>query len=112
MTTFYPSKNQITAITQAETAVLSLSDTNDLTLGQVVRVLVPSEYGMHQINKQEGSIVAVSSSSITLNINSSQYDPFSAPVSPLTPALIIPIGMQATLSYANSLDDATKNTTT
>jgi len=107
--TFYPANNSITAISQESNAVISLSETNDLTAGQVVRINVPKTYGMIQINEKLGNILSVTSSSITVDIDSTHFDAFSVPGSPVQSALIIPVGETANENYANNLDDATRN---
>jgi hypothetical protein len=109
MTIFYPAYNLITAITNAENAVISLQNTNDLTVGQVIRILVPNSYGMKQINKQTASILIADPAFIVVNINTTAYDVFAVPSMPLNQSFIIPIGETANEEFANNLDDATVN---
>lgn len=106
---FYPSINSITGINNSVNAVITVLNTNDLTVGQVIRINVPRTYGMLQIDDQIANIVSVGSNSYTVDIDSTNFDTFSVPISPEQEALLVPIGMQANETHANSLDDATRN---
>lgn len=115
---FYPRHRFISKITQASQAVVTLTVTHGYTVGQEVRVIVPSDYGMVEINELSATIVAIDTTpttgnTITLNIDSSSFTAFAFPVNadvPFSPAMIVPIGEAAIGSVANSLDDATRNT--
>lgn len=118
---YYPRSRYITAITQATSAVITMSVSHGFTVGQEVRIVVPSAFGMTQINGQLGVITAVSTGStntITVNIDSSGYTAFAFPTSAVaaagvTFAQVVPVGEAAINSssqaYGNLLDDATKN---
>ena len=114
---FYPQWRYITAISQASSAVVQLSVTHGYTVGQLVRVICPSSFGMTQINNLLGTVTAVdnSTNTITLNINSSGFTAFSFPTTATAGAgtsfaLIVPVGEAATAPYANNLQDSTVNT--
>lgn len=107
--TFYPGYNSVSDISRADNAVITVENTNDLTEGQVIRVLVPTSYGMFQINEQTASILSIDGNDLTIDINTTNYDTFAIPVDPIQESLIIPIGMTANKTYANNLDDATRN---
>lgn len=111
---FYPRHRYISAITQASSAVITLTVTHGYTAGQAVRIKVPSAYGMTEMNELVGNITAVSTANntITVDIDSSAFTAFAFPATgavPFTPALVVPIGETADGTYANSLDDATDN---
>jgi len=111
---FYPRRRFITAISQASSAVITLSVTHGYTAGQAVRINVPSEFGMTEIDGLVGNITAVNATNntITVDIDSSAFTAFSFPLTaavPFTQATIVPIGQTATGAFANSLDDATDN---
>jgi hypothetical protein len=112
---FYPRHRYITKLTQATSAVVTLSVTHGFTAGQAVRFIVPSAYGMTEINSLVGNITAISTTNntITVDIDSSAFTAFAFPATadvPFTPALVVPIGETADGTYANNLDDATYNT--
>lgn len=111
---FYPRRRFISAITQASSAVITMTVTHGLTAGQAVRLVVPAAYGMVEMDSLIGNITAVSTANntITVDIDSSAFTAFSFPLSaavPFTPALVVPIGATANGTFANNLDDATDN---
>lgn len=118
---FYPKSRYITAITQASSAVITLSVAHGYTVGQEVRINVPSAFGMTEINGLLGVITAVttgSTNTITVNIDSTGFTAFAFPTSAVaaagvTFAQVVPVGEAAINSvsqpYGNLLDDATRN---
>jgi hypothetical protein len=113
---YYPRNRFITAITAASSAVVTLSVTHGFTAGQTVRFVVPSAFGMTQMDGLLGTITAVSTANntITVNIDSSAFTAFAFPTSAtaatgVTFAQVVPVGEAASSTYANLLDDATDN---
>lgn len=113
---YYPAHRYITAITAASSAVITLSVTHGFTAGQAVRIKVPSDWGMTEIDGLIGNITAVNTTTntITVDIDSSAFSAFAYPSSATAAAgvdfpLVVPVGMTANSTYANSLDDATDN---
>lgn len=111
---FYPRHRSITGITQASQAVITLSVTHGYTAGQAVRLIVPSAFGMVEMDGLKGNITAVSTANntITVDIDSSAFTAFSFPLTaavPFSQALVVPIGETANGTYANNLDDRTQN---
>lgn len=120
---YYPRRLFITAITQASQAVVTLSVTHNLTVGQRVTFgQIPSMYGMTQISGLQGLITAVNTSTntITVNIDSSAFTAFAFPLTataatPHTLPTIVPFGDGPTSltnpqSNQSTLDGATRNT--
>jgi len=111
---FYPRRRTISAITQATSAVITLTVTHGFTAGQAVRINVPSAYGMVEMDGLLGNITAVSTANntITVDIDSSAFTAFAFPATagvPFTLAEVVPVGETANSTYANTLDDATDN---
>lgn len=111
---FYPRHRSITSITQASSAVVTMSVTHGFTVGQAIRLRVPSAYGMIEIDGLIGNITAVNTANntITVDIDSSAFTAFAFPVTadvPFTTALVVPVGQTADGTFANALDDATDN---
>lgn len=117
---YYPVRRYITAITQASSAVITLSVTHGYTVGQSVRIIVPAAFGMTQINGLLGAITAINTTTntITVNINSTNFTAFAFPTSAIaatgvTFAQVVPVGETATNSasqpWGNLLDDRTYN---
>jgi len=112
---FYPRSRYITAITQAAQAVVTLSVTHGYLVGQKVRMKVPTEFGMLEMNDLLGTIVAINTTTntITLDINSTAMTVFAFPTSAIaatgvSPAQVFPVGEDAT--YQSSFGDAVYNT--
>lgn len=114
---FYPRVRTITNITRAANAVVTLSVTHGFTVGQLIRVVVPANFGMTEINGLQATVIAVDlvNNTITLNIDSRSFTAFAFPTSAVASLgtsfpQIVPIGEAATAPYQNLLDDATRNT--
>jgi hypothetical protein len=119
---FYPKSRFITAITQAASAVITMSVSHGYVVGQSVRIAVPAAFGMTEINGLLGTITAVttgSTNTITVDINSTGFTAFAFPTSAVAAAgvsfaQVVPVGEAAINSvsqpYGNLLDDATNNT--
>lgn len=111
---FYPRKRTISAITQATSAVITMTVTHGFTAGQAIRLKVPSGYGMTEMDNLIGNITAISTANntITVDINSSSFTAFSFPLTAAVPfvfAEVNPIGETASGAFANSLGGATDN---
>ena len=80
---FYPRKRYITAITQAASAVVTLSVTHGYEVGEYVYFTIPSSFGMVEMNGLTGQITAIdtTANTVTLNINSSAFTAFAFPTS-------------------------------
>lgn len=119
---YYPRRRFITGITQATSAVITLSVVHEYTVGQLVRINVPAAFGMSEINGLTGTITAITTgatNTITVDIDSSSFTAFAFPTSAtaaggVTFPQVVPVGEAATNTvlqpFANLLDDATRNT--
>jgi hypothetical protein len=115
---YYPQTSTITGITAASSMVITTAINHGLTVGQQVRIRVPSVFGMTQANNLQGLITAVSTTTVTVNINSTAFTAFAWPAVtsiPFSPPQLIPIGSGPALVanglwYSDTLDDATENT--
>lgn len=94
-----PSSLQLTAITQSLPMVIIVqvvnpsTEANTYIVGMAIRLFVPRSYGMYQANNLIGTITAISGSNFTLNLDSSQFDPFVVPSGNVEqPATIAPAG--------------------
>ena len=103
-----PSSLNITAITQSSPMVVTAEIANPTTevntyiVGMAVRLMVPKSYGMYQANNLVGTIIALNGLVFTLNIDSSQFDPFVIPSGTgETPASLAPSGSR-NLQYNNN----------
>jgi len=99
---FFPRRRFVTAITQAASAVVTMSVTHGYSVGELVRFNVPAAFGMTEIDGLLGEITAVSTANntITVNIDSQAFTAFAFPASagvPFTHAQVVPVGDDATV---------------
>jgi len=104
---YAPSKNWITGISQAASAVVTLSVTHGLAVNDEVRLSVPAACGMVEADGLAGKVTAVATNTVTLDIDSSGFTAFALPASASagSPALLIPFGVDSTNSVAQALDN-------
>jgi hypothetical protein len=111
---FYPRTRYITSVTSSGTSsVVVLSVTHGYTVGQNVKLNVPSAYGMVEADGLTGNITAINTgtNSITVDIDSSTFTSFAFPATaavPFTFATVTPVGEN--VAYPDLNDDATTNT--
>ncbi len=83
----------IDSITQAFPAVLTTVDDHDYPAGVNVTFLIPTQFGMMQLNGQNIQVLEVTNNTLTLNVDTRNYTPFAYP-SPVpdayTPPSVIP----------------------
>ena len=93
-----PSALEITAISQSSPMTITVqvdnavSQVNTYIVGMAVKLFVPYNFGMFQANNLVGTITAISGSVFTLNLDSSQFDQFTIPLTGEQPATIAPNG--------------------
>ena len=120
---YYPRARYITGITQAASAVITMSVTHTFQIGEKVRIIVPSAFGMIEINNYLATVTAVTHSAtvntITVDFDSSAATTFAFPTSAVaalgvTFPQVVPVGEAAinttALPVGNLLDDRTRNT--
>ena len=73
---FYPRRAFLNALTNATQAVATFTENHDYTLGQVVSFRVTRNFGMFQINNMKGIVLATTADTITVDIDSSDWDIF------------------------------------
>jgi len=78
-----PSALEITNITQSNPMVVTVSANTDQSdtyiAGQTVKLTVPVTYKMWQANGLTATIISVTSTTLTLNVNSLGFDAFTIP---------------------------------
>jgi len=103
---FYPRNRTITKISNAVQAIITLSVTHSLTVGQKVRLVIPKQtalaYGMTQLNGMEATIVATGqadvdgvTNTITINVDTTGFGVFAWPLTadfPVDYAQVVPMG--------------------
>ncbi len=74
---FYPSLSFISAITNEQNAVVTFTADHEFTVGEIVGFRVEQAFGMYEINKLRSRVFAITSNSITTNIDTSTWNAFS-----------------------------------
>ncbi len=93
-----PSSIVITAITKAYPAVITvnvnaISEANTYQMGQLVKLQVPITYKMIQADGKVVQILGVSGNNLTVDMNSTNFDPFVVPSGNVEqPAMLSPNG--------------------
>jgi len=106
---YSPYRRYITGITAANPAVLTVSVAHNYLVGDRIRVYCPAAFGMTEINGVEGTITAVTASTITTDINSAAFTAFAFPTSAVAAAgvsfpHVVPVGEVAT-KLTSSMDN-------
>jgi hypothetical protein len=87
------------------TFTVPTTGSNTYIAGQKVKLIVPITWGMFQANGLVGIITSVGTTTMTLNIDSTQFDPFIFnPTSVDSPATLVPYGSQ-NLQFSNATMD-------
>jgi len=111
---FFPRLRYITAVTTGTSTEIQMSVTHGMSVGDAVRMSVPSAFGMTQLDGLLGTITAVNTTTntLTVDIDSSAFTAFAWPTSATFVngsngqwAQVVPVGDDST----NSLADATDN---
>ncbi len=119
---YYPRRLFISAVTQATQAVVTLTVTHNLTVGQrIVFGVIPSMYGMTQLSGLRATIVAINTTTntITIDIDTTGFTAFAFPLTAVAAAAhtepsLVPFGdgfnpLSNPLGNQSVLDGATRN---
>jgi hypothetical protein len=79
---FRPQLMYIAAISQSNPGVVTTTTNHNYDSGLIVRLLVPFEAGMTQLNKQSFSITVLSPNTFSIPIDTSFFDAFVFPANP------------------------------
>lgn len=98
----------ISAITNANPAAVTTTFAHNYQTGDIVRLMVPLDYGMIQANQLVGTITTTGDTTFTIDINSTLFDVFAEPSTPGTSiracAHVVPVG-----EINSKLTSATQN---
>ena len=114
MSTFVPQFGFISGITLGVHTVVTFTAPIDFTVGEIVSFRVSPPSGTFELNNQQTQVIAVTSNTITVPIDSRFYTPYvSHPTYQLAfPALVVPAGsgiLPNTVPTQTSLFDAFDN---
>jgi hypothetical protein len=82
----------ITAITNANPALVTTSFDNSYVTGTVIRIDIPVGFGMRQLNQQFAPITVINSTQFTIPIDTTNYDAFVVPGGNTQYAQAVPLG--------------------
>lgn len=86
---YQPSRFEITDIEKGRTTLVTTSVENNYVVGQQVRITIPSEFGMYQINGQQGLVIDLpAADQVEIEIDSLQYDDYISATSTNVPQII------------------------
>lgn len=72
----YPQLAYINAITNQNEAVVTFTSNHDFVLGQIVSFNVTPAFGMFEIQGKKGKVIALTSDTITVDINTTTWNAF------------------------------------
>ena len=77
---YQPSQFFISNITLGLTTIVTTTVNHNYVIGQLVRLIIPPQFGCRQLNEQQGLVLSIpASNQVELNINSNQnVDAFTA----------------------------------
>jgi len=102
---YQPAMRLIAAITNSNPAAVTTTFAHQYSTGIIVRLDIPVADGMQQANGLIGPITVTSPTTFTMAIDTTQFDPFSIPMSAPPNinicAQVVPVGeVNETLDYA------------
>lgn len=107
---FIPNLQYITNITQAHTAVVTFTDDHNFTVAEWISFRVPPANGMIQLNNQKGQITSITSMTVTIAVDTTNFYPFIYVQDPQVPCVAVAAGsgiIQGTTTV--TLEDAFDN---
>jgi hypothetical protein len=86
----------IASVSQGQTTVITTDIPHTFVIGNQVAFSIPQEWGIRQLNNLKGYVISITTDTLTVTIDSSQFDPFVVPSPPdfvvIDPAQVIPVG--------------------
>ena len=73
---FQPAMRIITNITNGFPATVTTSFAHQYTTGLIIRLILPPGFGMSQANQQFSDITVTSTTTFTINLDTTLYQPF------------------------------------
>lgn len=91
---YTPFIQNIIGITNAQFAVVTFGTQHPYTTGEIVSFRVSQPYGMIELNNQQAKVLAITTFTITVNINTLNLNTFIYPPigEVVMPALCVPVG--------------------
>jgi hypothetical protein len=114
---FVPRYQFITDITNTQYAVVTFEDEHDFSDGEIIGLRISKPYGMVEANNKEVKVLSHDSMSVTIDLDTTTFTPFTYPVDGLnTPPIavpsasgIIPDSNPATMNLEDAFDNIRTN---
>lgn len=105
---------EISDITRAQNAVVTTTEDHNFVVNELVSFRITLPYGMFEMNNHRSKIVSVTSNTLTVDMDSSNFTAFSIPVDlgGTTPPCVVPSSSGVDLRLHNPtmiLEDAFDN---
>jgi len=81
---FVPNRQIIQSISNSYPAIVTTTQDNGYQQGLIVRFVIPPTFGMQQLNNQTFLISLISNNSFSINVDTSDFDPFLGGISSIT----------------------------
>jgi len=78
--TIQPAMRIISDLSNGNPATVTTTFAHDYVTGTIVRLFLPSGYGMDQANQQQGTITVTSTTQFTIDIDTTLFEAFTTPV--------------------------------
>jgi hypothetical protein len=107
---FIPNLQYIANITQANPGVVTFEADHNFTLAEWISFRVPPANGMIQLNNQKANVIALTSTTVTIALDTTNFYPFIYVQDPRVPCIAVPAGsgiIQGTTTV--TLEDAFDN---
>ena len=99
---FTPNGSVILNITNANPGVVTTNTPNGYKQGLYVRLLIPTNLGMQQVNNQVYLITVLTAQSFSINVDTTNYDLFNIAGPTQQVAQVIPVG-EVALTLINAV---------
>lgn len=76
---FQPAMREITAITQANPIVVTTSFDHDYFTGDIVRIVIPINQGMRELNQRYAPIIVLSPTTFSMPIDGTAFEALNIP---------------------------------
>ncbi len=89
---FIPNLQYITNITNASYGVVTFSGNHNFTVAEWISFRIPPANGMIQLNNQKAEIISITSTTVTIAVDTLNFYPFIYAQDPQIPCVAVPAG--------------------
>lgn len=89
---FIPNLQYITDITQAFPAVVTFLDNHNFTIAEWISFRIPPRNGMIQLNNQKGLILSTTPTTVTIDVDTTNFYAFIYVQDRQFPCIAVPVG--------------------